>query len=52
MFSMKEIDGKDYVVFEDFIYDDELNEWILIDEFEPQTTTNQENIIPGQSTII
>jgi len=52
MFSTKEINGKEYVVFEDFIYDDETTEWILIDEFEPQSIVNQENIIIGQSTII
>ena len=34
MFSTKEINGKSYVVYEDFIYDEETMEWILIDEFE------------------
>jgi hypothetical protein len=41
------------VVFEDFIYDDEMMKWVLIDEFESNNDkTKQENIILGQSTII
>ena len=52
MFSTKEINGKSYVVYEDFIYDEETMEWILIDEFESQSPVNQENITLGQSIII
>jgi hypothetical protein len=44
MFNTKEINGKSYVVYENFIYDDETMEWILIDEFEPKSPINQENI--------
>ena len=52
MFSTKEINGKSYVAYEDFIYDEETMEWILIDEFESQSPVNQENITLDQSTII
>ena len=52
MFSTKEIDGKEYVMFESYIYDDEIMDWVLIEEFETRSIVNQENITLGQSTII
>ena len=52
MFSTKEINGKSYVVYEDFIYDEETMEWVLIEEFETQSIVNQKNITLDHSTII
>jgi len=56
MFCNKMIKDKEMLVFEDFVYDDELLEWVYIEDYINNVTTeeiiNEENVNVGQSTII
>jgi len=50
------IKDKEVLMFEDFVYDDELMEWVYIEDYinnvETKEHINEENVSIGQSTII
>lgn len=56
MFNEKVINGKNVLVFEDFVYDNEIDKWVHIDEYTAQSNedevVNENNVEIGQSTII